>query len=69
MTFKLTFDYQDWKDTSEMINSLKTFSDEEFLRTLILTNDNFDGSINPLKKPVVVYEWGKDSLEVFIHLD
>ncbi len=69
MNFKLTFDYKDWKDIKEMINSLKTLSDEKFLRSLMLSADNSKTKTNLLKPPVIEYTWGDDKLDVFIYLE
>ena len=67
MALELTFDYQDWKDTKEMVNTLKTFSDEKFLRTLALTGKmDSQESINS-STPIIKYDWGTEQLKVLIY--
>jgi hypothetical protein len=67
MAFELIFDYDDWKNTQDMINSLKTFSDDKFLRTLALSADEKDDTINKLAKPSIIYNWGEQQLKVMIY--
>ena len=67
MAFELIFDYDDWKNTQDMINSLKTFSDEKFLRTLALSTQTQQTETNILSKPIINYNWGKEQLKVIIY--
>jgi fructoselysine-6-P-deglycase FrlB-like protein len=67
MALELTFDYQDWKDTKEMVNTLKTFSDEKFLRTLALTGKMDSQELKNSSTPIIKYEWGKEQLKVLIY--
>ncbi len=64
MAFELLFDYDDWKNTQDMVNSLKTFSDEKFLRTLALSTQT---ETNILSKPIINYNWGEQQLKVIIY--
>jgi hypothetical protein len=67
MAFELIFDYDDWKNTQDMINSLKTFSDEKFLRTLALSTQTQQTETNILSKPIINYNWGEEQLKVIIY--
>jgi len=67
MAFELLFDYDDWKNTQDMINSLKTFSDEKFLRTLALSTQTKQTETNILSKPIINYNWGEEQLKVIIY--
>ena len=67
MALELTFDYQDWKDTKEMVNTLKTFSDEKFLRTLVLTGKMDSQELINSSTPIIKYDWGKEQLKVLIY--
>ena len=67
MALELTFDYQDWKDTEEMVNTLKTFSDEKFLRTLVLTGKIDSQELQNSSTPIIKYDWGKEQLKVLIY--
>jgi hypothetical protein len=67
MALELTFDYQDWKDTKEMVNTLKTFSNEKFLRTLALTGKMDSQELINSSTPIIKYEWGKEQLKVLIY--
>ena len=67
MALELTFDYQDWKDTKEMVNTLKTFSDEKFLRTLALTGKIDSKELQNSSTPIIKYDWGTEQLKVLIY--
>ena len=67
MALELTFDYQDWKDTKEMVNTLKTFSDEKFLRTLALTGKMDSQELINSSTPIIKYDWGTEQLKVLIY--
>jgi len=67
MAIELVFDYQDWKDTKDMVNTLKTFSDEKFLRTLALTGKMDSQELINSSTPTIKYDWGKEQLKVLIY--
>ena len=67
MAFELLFDYDDWKNTQDMINSLKTFSDEKFLRTLALTGKMDSQELINSSTPIIKYDWGTEQLKVLIY--
>ena len=67
MPIELVFDYQDWKNTKDMVNSLKTFSDEKFLRTLELTGKIDSQELKNSSTPIIKYEWGKEQLKILIY--
>jgi fructoselysine-6-P-deglycase FrlB-like protein len=67
MALKLIFDYQDWKDTEDMVNTLKTFSDEKFLRTLALTGKMDSQELINSSTPIIKYDWGTEQLKVLIY--
>ena len=67
MAIELVFDYQDWKDTKDMVNTLKTFSDEKFLRTLALTGKMDSQELKKSSTPIIKYDWGKEQLKVLIY--
>ena len=67
MAIELVFDYQDWKDTKDMVNTLKTFSDEKFLRTLVLTGKMDSQELINSSTPIIKYDWGTEQLKVLIY--
>jgi fructoselysine-6-P-deglycase FrlB-like protein len=67
MAIELVFDYQDWKDTEDMVNTLKTFSDEKFLRTLALTGKMDSQELINSSTPIIKYDWGTEQLTVLIY--
>jgi hypothetical protein len=50
-----------------MVNTLKTFSDEKFLRTLALTGKMDSQELKNSSTPIIKYEWGKEQLKVLIY--
>ena len=67
MAIELVFDYQDWKDTEDMVNTLKTFSDEKFLRTLVLTGKMDSQELQNSSTTIIKYDWGTEQLKVLIY--
>jgi hypothetical protein len=50
-----------------MVNTLKTFSDEKFLRTLALTGKMDSQELINSSTPIIKYDWGKEQLKVLIY--